>query len=122
MKNGLLATCATQTMILFPLLFIFSTNFSLKAIHRIYYHLQRLLRLRADDPLVLPGALPRHLHPALHLPPLRHQEGRHRQRPLLDHRPRRLSPPPRLHKDQLHRPSVSFRKLHLRVCLLCDAG
>ena len=96
MKNGLLAT---QTMILFSLLFhILRINFSLKAIHQIYYHLQRLLRLGADDPLVLPGALPRHLHPALHLPPLRHQEGRHRQRPLLDHRPRRLNPTLRLHK------------------------
>ena len=63
--------------------------------------LQRLVRLCADDPVVLAGALPGHLHPSLHLPHVRHQEGRHRLLPLLDHRPPRLRPAPRLH--QVHR-------------------
>ena len=74
---------------------------------------QRLVRLCADDPVVLAGALPGHLHPALHLPHVRHQEGRHRLLPLLDQRPPRLRPAPRLHQDQLCRPPVSVGKLHL---------
>lgn len=81
---------------------------------------QRQLRLCHDDPLLLPGAIPRHLHPPLHLPALRHHQGRPGLHPLLDHRPPRLHSSPPVHQVGIkHKILTNFVNFfNLTVCCL----